>query len=491
MNNEGANYINNNWVEGSGETFTSINPADNTQIWEGKAADESEVNAAVAAARAATQPWAETPVKTRIGYLENYYDILKNHADQLAEIISQETGKPLWESKTEVQSMIGKIPISFKAYNDRCKERKTQLPNALSQCRHKPHGVCAVFGPYNFPAHLPNGHIVPALLAGNTIVFKPSNYTPLVAEQIINLWELCDLPKGVLNLIQGGKTVGRKLGRHQDIDGIFFTGSWPTGKSISKYLGSYPNKILALEMGGNNPLIVSDISDLKAAAYLTVQSAYLTSGQRCTCARRLIVLEGKQGDAFLAELINMIQTIKVGPYTDTPEPFMGPVINPTTAHQLLAEQSNLLWEGAYPLLTMQHLEEDTAWISPGILDVTNSESRSDDEIFGPLLQLIRVPNFNAAIEEANNTAYGLSAGILTDNPKEYEEFFRRARAGIINWNTQLTGASSAMPFGGIGQSGNHRPSGFYAADYCSYPVASMETPELRMPEGRTPGIGEG
>ena len=301
-------------------------------------------------------------------------------------------------------------------------------------------------------------------------------------------WEQAGLPPGVINLVQGGRETGRSLSGSPGIDGLFFTGSWPTGKSLSEQLAAHPEKILALEMGGNNPLVIGDISDTKAAAYATIQSAYLTSGQRCTCARRLIVPVGESGDRFLKELQTMIGNIKVGPYTDTPEPFMGPVISEAAASRLMEAQESLKTKGGVPLVEMRRFKSGTGLISPGLMDVTNVPERPDEEYFGPFLQVIRVPGFNEAIEEANKTSYGLSAGLISNRKEHYEEFYRKVRAGVINWNVQLTGASSSAPFGGVGHSGNHRPSAYYAADYCSYPVASMEAEELQMPGSVSPGI---
>lgn len=481
-------YINNEWKVGLGPTFDSHDPATGKLVWQGTSSYESDVNAAVLAAREASTGWSNLSIDERIHYLKKFGDLLKAEQNFLAEVISKETGKPLWESKSEVTAMFNKIEISIEAYKTRCPEIRKEQPAALSITRHRPHGVVAVFGPYNFPGHLPNGHIIPALLAGNTVILKPSELAPWVAESIIQLWEKTGLPKGVINLLQGGHQTGSSLANHAGIDGLFFTGSWNTGQLLAQVFAKQPYKILALEMGGNNPLIVADAADLRAAAYLTIQSAFLTSGQRCTCARRLIVPEGRTGDAFVRELTQMIHGIKVGPYTLTPEPFMGPVISKAAAKRLLDVQMNLTANEGHPLVTMQLVEEGTGLLTPGLMDVTAVKNRPDEEYFGPFLQLIRVKDFDAAIEEANKTSYGLAAGLLSDKKDQYDRFYKSVRAGVVNWNTQLTGASSSAPFGGIGRSGNHRPSALYAADYCAYPVASMETPSIKMPSTLSPGI---
>jgi succinylglutamic semialdehyde dehydrogenase len=485
-----SHFIDGKWIEGAGTLFRSTDPATGEKVWEGAAATPFEVDGAVGAARRACESWADTPLRQRIFHLEAFARQLKDNRAKLAEAISRETGKPTWEALGEVDSMIGKVPVSIEALNERRRPVERETGGSTVATRFKAYGVVAVFGPFNFPGHLPNGHVVPALLAGNTVVFKPSEAAPLVAQMTAELWEAGGLPAGVLNLVQGPRETGAGLANHPGIDGLFFTGNAAVGKSLSRAFAEHPEKILALEMGGNNPLIVHEATDLNAAAYLTIQSAYITAGQRCTCARRLIVPHGATGDAFIAHFIEMTGHVRVGRYTDDPEPFMGPVISATSADRVLCAQDDLQLRGGHSLLESKRLPQSPAMVSPGLIDVTAIPSRADEEIFGPLLQLVRVPDFASAIDEANHTAYGLSAGLLSDNRDLYERFFRKIRAGVVNWNRQTTGASGALPFGGIGQSGNHRPSGYWAADYCSYPVASLENAKLAMPAQLTPGISK-
>ena len=481
-------FINGRWLKGRGDSLISANPATGNPVWVGQCASSDDVNSAVSTAKQAFYAWSRTSLAFRVNLLQEFRERLKSERNNLVESISRETGKPLWESAGEVQSMINKVNISIDAHTDRHAERGIELGAARSVTRYQPHGVVAVFGPFNLPGHLPNGHIVPALLAGNTVVFKPSEKTPMVAERVVQLWQQTGLPNGVLNLIQGGKDTGISLMSHPALDGLLFTGSYRTGKIIHEAFAGYPEKILALEMGGNNPLIVMEIDNLKAAAYLTIQSAYITSGQRCSCARRLIVPRGNPYDEFLDVLVSMTDKIRVGTYRDVPEPFMGPVIDEQSATHLLNAQANLVENNATSLIKMELAPNSKTILQPGLIDVTAVESRPDAETFGPLLQVIRVSDFEEAMTEANRTQYGLSAGILSKNKVLYEKFLMRARAGVINWNRPLTGASSLAPFGGVGRSGNHRASGYFAIDYCSYPVASLETKELALPNDITPGL---
>ncbi|WP_162234363.1 MULTISPECIES: succinylglutamate-semialdehyde dehydrogenase [Pseudomonas syringae group] len=481
-------YIAGAWQAGQGETITSLNPVTQQVLWSGQGATAGQVDLAMQAARQAFAGWARRSLQERIDVLEAFAARLKHHADDLARCIGEETGKPLWESATEVTTMVNKVAISVQSYRERTGEKSGPLGDATAVLRHKPHGVVAVFGPYNFPGHLPNGHIVPALLAGNTVLFKPSELTPKVAELTVKCWIEAGLPAGVLNLLQGDRETGIALAANPGIDGLFFTGSSRTGNALHQQFAGRPDKILALEMGGNNPLVVDEVQDVDAAVYTVIQSAFISAGQRCTCARRLLVPQGEWGDAFLARLVAVSETIEVGSFDQQPAPFMGSVISLDAALGLLDAQRILLAKGAVSLLEMRQPLAQSALLTPGIIDVTAVSERSDEELFGPLLQVIRYADFDAAIAEANDTHYGLAAGLLSDSEARYQQFWLESRAGIVNWNKQLTGAASSAPFGGVGASGNHRASAYYSADYCAYPVASLETGSLTLPATLTPGI---
>ncbi len=467
----------------TGAAFSSINPATEEIVWSGPSASADDVGAAVQRAQAVTTCWSELPFAERAAVALRFAEQLTARKAYLAETIARENGKPLWESLAEVQSMIGKVAISIEAHQKRCRD----FSNGSAVTRFRPHGVVAVYGPFNFPGHLPNGHIVPALLAGNTVLFKPSEYTPLVALETLALWRAAGVPEGVLQVLPGAAETGRALAEHPEVRGIFFTGSARVGLHLQRTLAE-SGKILALEMGGNNPLVVWPPYDPTAAALIIIQSAFLSAGQRCTCARRLIVGEDRCSDELLSTLVSYTQSLRVGPWTERPEPFLGPVIRPEMRERLLQTQATWRANGAVMLLAMCRKGERGALVTPGIIDVTAMPERADEEIFGPLLQVIRVSDFAAALKEANRTRYGLAAGLLCEEPACWETFRRDVRAGVVNWNTALTGASSAAPFGGVGLSGNYRPSAYLAADYCSYPVASLEHPHLVCPVQLPPGL---
>ncbi|MCW7539758.1 succinylglutamate-semialdehyde dehydrogenase [Aquabacterium sp. A7-Y] len=483
-----SHWIQGEPVEGRGVTLLSSCPVAGEVLWRGFEAGAAEVDAACAAARGAFRDWSRRPLAARIEVLQRYKDALNRAAEPLATQISRAVGKPLWEARTEVATMVNKIDVSVQAYHQRTGERRTEAADGTSLLSHRPHGVMAVLGPYNFPGHLPNGHIVPALLAGNAVVFKPSEYAPQVGLTMAECWHRAGLPPGVLNVVNGGRATGATLVEHPEVDGVLFTGSYAGGAAISARLAGRPEKLLALEMGGNNPLVVWNVEDLDAAVHHIIMSAYVSAGQRCTCARRLIVPDDQRGEALLGRLVDVARQIGVGAWDAEPQPFMGPVVSVRVAAELLARQQGLLAGGAVALLEMGSIAPGTALLSPGVLDVTGVAELPDEEIFGPLLQVQRVADFDAALAAANRTRYGLAAGLLSDDPALWERFWGEVRAGVVNWNKPTTGASSAAPFGGVGRSGNHRPSAWYAADYCAWPVAGMTAPRAVLPAKTSPGL---
>ena len=483
-----GNLIGHEWQEGDGPSQQSTSPSDNHVVWEGRDTSANQVHAATTAARQAFGPWWDQTLDQRIAIVKKFASLVDARKDELAELISREMGKPFWETKTEAGAVVGKADLAISALQARRATSSFSMGEATAVTRYKPFGVLAVLGPFNFPAHLPNGHIIPAILAGNTIVFKPSEQTPAVGQWMLERWQEAGLPAGVINLVQGGRDTGIALASDSEIDGLLFTGSSAAGKALHQAFGQWPQKLLALEMGGNNPLIVNQVADVEAAAYQTILSAYLSAGQRCTCARRLIVVENERTETFLSTLKEMIGKIEFGFWNDSPEPFAGTVINAAQGSRLIEGAQDLVKRGAQPLVEMRALRDCPALISPSLYDCTNLDNDSDEEFFGPLLQVFRVLNLDEAISHANNTAYGLSAGLLSDDRASYDRFIHEIRAGVVNWNRQTTGASGKLPFGGCGMSGNHRPSGYFAADYCSWPVASLEFPELALPESLMPGI---
>lgn len=460
--------------------LTSFEPATGALLWQGTASD---VEAEVALARAAWPKWAAQPIAYRIETLRRFVNVVRANEEALADLIARETGKPLWDARTEVTAVMNKVDISVAAFSERTGQRRLEAAmGARQSVRHKPHGVMAVLGPYNFPAHLPNGHIVPALLAGNAVLFKPSEKTPAVGKMLVRCYHEAGVPEDAVRLVLGGPDEGKALAAHPDVGGVLFTGSAQTGIAINRQFAANPGKILALEMGGNNPIVAWDTADIASAATLIVQSAFLSSGQRCTAASRLIVKE-ELADTLIGEVKRLADRLIVDhPHAD-PAPYMGPVIDNQAADHLTESFLYLMSNGGKPIKHMVRTTKGLPFVTPAIIDVTAMAERPDVELFGPLLQVVRVPDFESAIREANNTRYGLSAALIGGSPEQYNQFWANIRAGIVNWNRPTNGASSSAPFGGVGISGNHRPSAYYAADYCAYPVASVEIEQPRASIG--------
>lgn len=464
-------YIDGNWQAGSSSVFENLCPATGDTTWQGHAAGPSEVAATVNAARNAFKIWTLTPLSERISIIEAYREGLKKRQDKIAETISRDMGKALWDAVGEAGAMVGKIDLSIKALKERAGGMKVDAAFGSATLTHRPHGVMAVFGPFNFPGHLPNGHIVPALLAGNTVVFKPSEQAPSVAAIMAEAFEEAGLPKGVLNIAHGGRETGEALLK-SEIDGVLFTGSHRTGTFFHQYFAGRPEIMLALEMGGNNPLIVWDPCHVEAAADIVVQSAYLTTGQRCSCARRVILPVGAFGDRVVDAIVARSEGLNIGRW-DEDNIFMGPLVSTDAASGAKKFQEALLSKGAKTLLPLRQLDEQTGFVTPGIMDVTEAHDLEDEELFGPLMQIHRVIDFDTALECANDTRFGLSGGLVSDAPELWWLAKAHMKAGILNLNRPTVGASGAMPFGGPGLSGNLRPSAFYAADYCAWPQSSQ------------------
>lgn len=480
-----GHFINGAWDHSGHGMFYSANPATGEVLWEGPEASGPEIDAAVRAAQQAFVAWSKTNFDERLVYIEAFKAVAERRQGELAEAISKEMGKVRWEAEAEAKGVIGKVDISIKSYHERTPTHTIPGSGLTNHLTHRPHGVMAVYGPYNFPAHLPNGHMVPALLAGNVVILKPSEITPLVGQVLVECWQEAGIPAGVVQLVQGAKNTGIVLSGHEGLSGVLFTGSVATGTALHKQCAGQLDRMLALELGGHNPLVVWDTENIDAAVELIIQSAFITTGQRCTCARRLILQNNSASETLLARLVQRAASLTHGPWDDAAA-FMGPLASKQAADGSLKAYQQLVANGARPLLEMTQ-PGGTAFVTPGMVDVTGVVGVPDEEVFAPLLKVTLVDSFDAAIAEANNTRYGLSAGLLSDNKAHVEQFMRDIRAGVVAINRPTTGASGAMPFGGIGISGNHRPAAFYAADYCAYPMAVQMSETVEMPTSMPAG----
>ncbi len=485
---EAANLIGGAWRSIAGTALRSHNPANPDEVvWCGTPAVD-HVDEAVAAARAAQPAWAATPIEARIEALRRFQAIVKEERETLARLIGREMGKVLAEARLEAAAVAGKVDITLE---DRVMDRVRGFSVGAAAgveglCRFRPHGVMAVLGPFNFPAHLPNGHIVPALLLGNTVVFKPSEKTPAVGQMLADLLHRAAFPPGVVNLVQGGADVAARLAAHEDLDGILFTGSWPVGRRIMEANLDRPGRMLALEMGGSNAMVVMPSANLERAVVEAVRASFATTGQRCTCTRRIVVHESV-ADRFVATLAKVASTVLVGPFDSQTPVFMGPLVSEASRTAAIEFQADLAKRGGRVVVPACPLDGPGFFLTPGVIEVDRFTRETDREVFAPIVQVSTAKDLDDAIEQANATEFGLASAIFTSERSEFEAFLARSRAGCVNWNAGTAGASSKLPFGGLGKSGNHRPAGAFSVDYCAMPIASMEAgldaPVPPMPAG--------
>ncbi len=493
-----ADFVGPEVIETPGHSVISHHPArPGDTVWAGDP-KIAHVDRAVDAARAALKGWSLAPFERRAEALLAVRDKLAERKEQFAELIALETGKALWDSRGEAGILAGKIDLALDDSANSGRSRIAPYDVKISDtrtghCTFRPHGVMAVIGPFNFPAHLPNGHIVPALLAGGTVVFKPSDKTPAVGQLLAETYReaLAEVsaPLGIFNLVQGHAEIAQALTLHEDVDGVLFTGSWPVGRKILSANLDTPGRIVALELGGNNAAIVMDDADLAQAVVECVRCAFITTGQRCTCTRR-IILHKSIADRFMDAFLKATDSITVDdPFAET-QPFMGPIIREDAQESALRFFDHGADMGATVLKQPVAKEvlgcEGGHFITPGVMRVDSFTKKEegpgcDLEVFGPVARVTVVDSFEDAITQANATRYGLAASIFTKSQKHIESFLTSVKAGCLNVNAGTAGASSKLPFGGLGLSGNHRPAGAFALDYCAYPVASMvETGDAKI-----------
>jgi len=477
--------------KGDGE-FKDISPADlNDQIMTVKF-KYSHIEEACLAAKKAFIPWMRLSLDERKNYLLKLKDVFDKHTEQMAQVIARDTGKALWDAMTEAKNLGNKIDItltnSLKLINE------THIPNALpgveGVVRHKGRGVMAVLGPFNFPAHLPNGHIIPALIAGNTVVFKPSEQTPAVGQYMAELIEKAGLPPGVFNLVQGDGESGRRLAANENVDGVLFTGSYDVGLKIKQETMTHYWKILALEMGGKNATVVWDDADMDKAIYETLIGAYLSTGQRCSGTSR-VILHSKIADEFTERFYQAAKKLTIGHWSENP--FMGSLINAAAVEKYIRFQEIANREGCESMMRGKALDlkHKGYYVTPSIHLVNKFDPNSvyqKSEIFGPNVAIYKSTDFDETLNMVNSTGYGLVMALFSKNKALYEEALVNARVGLLNWNRTTNGASSRLPFGGMGKSGNDRPSADYAIQYCTVPVASLEDPTPFDKTKMLPGI---
>ena len=462
------------------DLIRSIAPATGELIWE---SPPSDVALQIRRVERSWTAWAGMPTSYRVETIRRFANGVRSEEATLSALVANETGRPLWHARQEVAGLFDRIEKSIQAYSERTGQRQVEgALGARSALRHKPLGIIAVITPHVMPARIPVDHIIPALLAGNGILFKPSEKTPATAEMLVQLLHEAGLIEDLVQCVIGGPAAGEALVADPRIHGICFTGSTQTGLAIMRENAHRPDRVLALEMSGNNPIIAWDTPDLASAAALITQSAFDASGQHCLSARRLIVRETLH-EALVGEVKALADRLIIGAPDSDPAPFMGPVIDLEAADGLTESFLKLMSNGGRPIKHMQRPFDGLPFVTPAIIDVTAMSERPDVELFGPLLQVISVNSFDEAIAEANSSQFGLGATLIGGTPEQYDRFWANMRAGVINWNRPSFTLAPNAPVGGLGLAGNQRPGGYYAADHCAYPVASSETLQPRASVG--------
>ncbi len=453
------NLINGEWAGSStGETLKSVNPANiDDVICTLPASGTGDVDAAVAAAKAAYRTWRLVPPPKRGEILFKAAEALVKNKAELGRLVTREMGKILSEGLGDVQEAIDMA--YYMAGEGRRLSGETvpsELPDKDCKSVRVPIGVFALITPWNFPTAIPAWKILPALVSGNTVVFKPSSYTPAAATRLVELIVKAGVPEGVLNLVHGtGDATGEYLATHPGIDGVSFTGSSAVGERLQK-LCSTPGKEISAEMGGKNPIIVMDDARLDLALEGTLFAAFGTTGQRCTAASRVIVHK-KVYEKFAAMLVEAAGRLRLGDGLD-PATDVGPLINESQMEKVLGYIETGKKEGASLALggtrrTDNGLEKGN-FIEPTVFtDVTPDMRIAQEEIFGPVTALIKARDLSDAIDIANNTEYGLSASIYTEDVNSSAVAERDLEAGIVYVNAPTIGAEIQLPFGGIKRSG--------------------------------------
>ncbi len=393
------------------DTLHSVSPADpRDEIGAFPVADEAAVDAAVARARAAFAGWRDLGFEARAAILRRFRDLAAERGEELARLVAREVGKALWDARGEARLVPAKVDVTLDAG---MRAVATMEAGPGARATFHPRGVLAVLGPFNFPAHLPNGHLVPALATGNTVVFKPSDLAPAVGAWLGACLREAGVPPGVFEVVQGGAATGHALAVHPDVDGVLFTGSYAVGRALEEATLDQPGKILALEMGGKNAVVVLDDADLELAVAETAVSICATTGQRCSCASRLFVHEGVI-DAFAERLAAVLRGVKVGMPLDE-DVFMGPLVSRRAFEKV---QGMLAPEalGAGERVVSVDPGRPAPWVGPGLVRYATSEQRAPyqrEEIFGPEAALHPVRDLDEAIAAVNDSDYGLVASVFT------------------------------------------------------------------------------
>ncbi len=447
------------------------------------------VDLAVAEARAALEAWRDLPLDERIQRLHAIPDELMPVTDQLAGIITAEVGKPLWESRMEVLAAVRQCDILLRDGPDLL--RPTTIDTIRGSSQRWPLGVVAALAPSPVPAFISTGFIVSALLAGNTLVLKPSSRTPATGQLLAQVLDRCGLPRGVFNLVQGpGEETGAALAAHEDVDAVVLAGHLRTSRSVVRAAEGQVRKRVIAQTGGKGTAVVLDDADLDRAVYETVTGAFLTSGQRFNSTARAVVEDGIY-DAFLARCREVTRGLRIG-YGLDDDVFMGPVIGADVVEDVQRRVREMEARGAGVPLRGGVLDTGRRghYLSPAILEHAEHASHSavPEEVPGPLLALERSPDRDATWAAADRATYGLCAAVHTTELASFHEAQRRLHVGTLNWNRATVAASGRLPMASWGRAGKGSEGNVYLVRALSHPTSVLGDPGPFDPGASMPGV---
>lgn len=469
-------------LKGAQESILKKCPAELTlKLWEAGVFYD-HVDAVIDSAQKGFESWRKISFEDRIVFLKRYQEIVRAKKEEIAVALAIEVGKPLWEARTEAAALDSKVTVTITDSLERIKKStiKDVMPKIDGHIVYKPLGPCFVIGPFNFPCHLANGQILSALLAGNSIIFKPSEKTIYSAQLMMECFHQAGFPEGVINFINGTGHTASKITADKRIRGIFFTGSRGVGLRILENTYKDLNKLVALELGGKNSSIIHHDTNMSHALPELLRACFLTSGQRCT-STSMILVHRKIEQEFIAKFKAVTERIRVGhPTKGQPDPFMGSLID-EQAEKLYFEFCNFgKQEGAEEIIPAVKLDVgfEGHYVSPSIHYAKKPNLKGkfiQEEIFGPNCFFVPYDDIEEAIHIANCTEYGLAASVFTRDQDIYNKCLRDIDSGLLNLNRSTVGATARLPFGGVKNSGNHHPAAVSMIDHCVSTVASLET----------------
>lgn len=478
-----GDYINGRWVmpTKADETITKKCPADlSVTLWDAKVS-YTHIDEVISAAVAGYDVWRKTSVADRIAVMKKYQEVVRAKKNQIAEALALEVGKPLWEALTEAAALDSKVSVTITDSFARISQEtiKDVMPKIDGHTIYKPLGPSFVIGPFNFPCHLANGQILSALLAGNSVIFKPSEKTIYSAQLMMECFHEAGFPAGVVNFINGTGMTASKITADQRIKGVFFTGSRPVGLKILENTWRDLDKLVALELGGKNTTIIHHDTNISHALPELLRACFLTTGQRCT-STSMILVHRKIEQQFIQEFKKVTDRIRVGHPLSKPDPFMGPLIDEAAVKMYFDFCEAGVKEGAEEIVKPKMLEPGFKghYVSPSIHYAKKPDLSGkfiQEEIFGPNCFFIPYDTIEEAIHIANCTKYGLAASVYTRDKSIYDLCLRDIESGLINLNRSTVGATARLPFGGVKNSGNHRPAAVSMVDHCVHAIASLET----------------